>query len=221
MHRDVALRNILLTGRRCVKISDLGLAVVVREEDGQYWSRQEIPTPYKWSAPESLTDQVYSTKSDVWSFGVLAWEMFSLASDPYINIQTPTQLIAMLQSGQRLEDCPLAPASMTALMKTCWNEDPNLRPSFDDITRQLRSMIYRKIDYDRDYPDTSYFEPESNPIIASRSFYWTNYKILKGFPVPVASDNNDEELVGVITVSDTSDHGEGDKLDNVVDASND
>ena len=202
-----------------MKISDFGLAVRVEDGDGQYWSRQEIPTPYKWSAPESLTQQVYSTKSDVWSYGVLAWEMFSLASDPYPHIENPAQLVTLLKTGQRLEDCPLAPASMTSLMKTCWNEEPRQRPSFDSITRQLRSMIYRKIDYDQDYPDTSYFEPKSNPIIASRSFYWTNYKILKGFPVPVAN-NDDEELTGVITVSDTSEHGEEGDNDNVGGASN-
>ena len=86
VHRDIALRNILMTGNKTVKLSDFGLAVRVTP-GAEYWSRQEVPTPYKWSAPESLSEAVYSAKSDVWSLGVLLWEMFSLAKDPWPQVR--------------------------------------------------------------------------------------------------------------------------------------
>ena len=76
----------LLTAHKTVKISDFGLAVRLTSQDAEYWSRQEVPTPYKWSAPESLRDAVYSARSDVWSLGVLLWEMFSLGMVPYPEI---------------------------------------------------------------------------------------------------------------------------------------
>ena len=77
IHRDVALRNILLTSNDVIKIADFGLAVSSSSQAGesgeipQYWSRSNKPTPYKWMALESLTDGVFSTQSDVWGFGVL------------------------------------------------------------------------------------------------------------------------------------------------------
>ena len=209
VHRDLALRNILLTGNKTVKISDFGLAAIISGDEAEYWSRQEQPTPYKWSALESLTDHVYSIKSDVWSYGVMVWEMFSLASDPYPGITSPGELIQRLQHGDRLEDCPLAPQTINDLMRSCWLEDKNMRPDFWDITNVIRSLVFKQIsvntnnDFDSKESQIHYQMPRnSTPIVPSNSFYWTHYKILSGDPVTVTFDN---KSVTELTVSPRED----------------
>jgi len=146
IHRDVALRNMLLTNNDVVKIADFGLAVnIFRQEGGmrsptsnlrnsmpQYCSRSNKPQPYKWMAVESLVSNIFSPSSDVWSYGVTLWEMFTLGSEPYGNI-SPIELANSLQTGQRLTKPRLAPNNVARLMSECWTSDPSLRPGFDKI----------------------------------------------------------------------------------------
>ena len=177
IHRDLALRNILLSGKRTVKISDFGLAV---SSTGQYWSKTDRPLPYKHSALESLTRSVFSTKTDVWAFGVTLWEMFSLASEPHAEISSLGELVVKLEAGEVMPGpvCPLAPLQLQSVMRSCWAELPADRPTARDITNLVSPLLYSQVPVPSDH---------STPLVTSRSFYWTNYKVLQGQPQPVAS----------------------------------
>lgn len=149
IHRDLALRNILLTHNDIIKIGDFGLAATVflesdpensRARPAQYWSRSNKPQPYKWMATESFYANVYSQKSDVWAFGVTLWELFRLGEEPYGEIN-PIELSKMLTAGRRLCECDLAPRKVNKLMGDCWSADPVERPNFDNIVLRLSSYI--------------------------------------------------------------------------------
>ena len=103
VHRDLAARNVLLAEGKVCKISDFGLTRDVYEDDA-YLKKSKDRVPVKWMAPESLADHVYTTKSDVWAFGVLAWELITLGASPYPGIP-PQNLYNLLKDGYRME-CP-------------------------------------------------------------------------------------------------------------------
>ena len=106
----------------------------------QYWSRSNKPQPYKWMALESLLTNVYSQSSDVWSFAVMMWEMFTLGGEPYSGL-SPLELSQALQRGHRLEPCRLAPLNINNLISHCWLADPQQRPGFDDIVISLSGYM--------------------------------------------------------------------------------
>jgi len=148
IHRDIALRNMLLTNNDVVKIADFGLAVTVFSTSSdtksgampQYWSKSNKPQPYKWMAVESLVTHVYSQSSDVWAFGIAVWELFTLGGEPYGEIN-PTDLSQALIRGSRLEECSLAPSKVNTLLKDCWLSDPARRPSFENVVLILSSYM--------------------------------------------------------------------------------
>merc|ERR1711874_204469 len=106
----------------------------------QYWSRSSKPQPYKWMAVESLVANVYSQRSDVWSFGITVWEMFTLGGEPYGQIG-PHDLTSALKRGSRLEECSLAPRRINTLLGQCWQSDPHRRPSFDEVVLALSQYM--------------------------------------------------------------------------------
>ncbi|KAF5406106.1 Protein tyrosine kinase [Paragonimus heterotremus] len=133
VHRDLAARNILIGERFVVKIADFGLT---RSVSDYYKKTSTGRLPIKWMAPESLFDRIYTTKSDVWSFGVLLWEIFTLGSVPYPSI-APERLLPMLQDGYRNECPPLANEDIYQLMLRCWSQLSHERPEFSDIVSYL------------------------------------------------------------------------------------
>ena len=148
IHRDVALRNILLTNNDKVKIADFGLAVKLPnpitadyKENSEYVSRGNKPIPFRWMAIESLRDRKFSSKTDVWAFGVTLWEIFSLGKEPY-GSTVATELIFMLEDGGRLEECQLSPAKVNALMRQCWAKDPVERPNIQETVNVLDKVSF-------------------------------------------------------------------------------
>ncbi|XP_021953203.1 mast/stem cell growth factor receptor Kit isoform X2 [Folsomia candida] len=134
LHIDLATRNVLLSANLTVKISDFGLSKKLY--DALYYKKVQgghIWIPMKWSSFESLMGLKFSKESDIWSYGVTIWEIFSLGEEPYPDLGEMVDLIRFLNSGQRLP-CPKSCDDETyALMKKCWEMDPTKRPSFNEI----------------------------------------------------------------------------------------
>ncbi|XP_046742716.1 macrophage colony-stimulating factor 1 receptor 2-like [Diprion similis] len=139
IHGDLATRNILLTDDNVVKICDFGLSKSLREEENQT-STENGPLPVKWMAIESLRDRVFSTKSDVWSFGVVLWELFSLARTPYPLIR-PEEMCQKLAEGYRMEKPQYASRSIYQMMLRCWKVEPAERPSFERLKIDISALI--------------------------------------------------------------------------------
>lgn len=138
IHRDLAARNCLVTKDNVVKISDFGMS---REEDneGIYTIHSTKEIPFKWCAPEIWHYTTYSTKSDVWAYGVTLWEIFSLGSTPYSswnNRQTREQI----DKGYRLPPPSGTPPQIFEIMQRCWNANDSLRPHFSEIVITLGNM---------------------------------------------------------------------------------
>ncbi|XP_017691665.1 PREDICTED: tyrosine-protein kinase Fes/Fps isoform X2 [Lepidothrix coronata] len=141
IHRDLAARNCLVTERNTLKISDFGMSR--EEEDGIYASTGGMKQiPVKWTAPEALNYGRYSSESDVWSFGILLWEAFSLGAIPYANLSNQ-QTREAVEQGVRLDRPEQCPEEVYQLMQRCWEYDPHKRPSFSTIHQDLIAIRKR------------------------------------------------------------------------------
>ncbi|XP_053559940.1 mast/stem cell growth factor receptor Kit isoform X2 [Bombina bombina] len=140
IHRDLAARNILLTHGRITKICDFGLARDIRN-DSNYVVKGNARLPVKWMAPESIFHCVYTFESDVWSYGILLWEIFSLGSSPYPHIPVDSKFYKMIKDGYRMASPDCAPAELYEIMKSCWNADPLKRPTFKQIVQMVEQQL--------------------------------------------------------------------------------
>ncbi|XP_058122485.1 vascular endothelial growth factor receptor 2-like [Anopheles ziemanni] len=141
VHGDLAARNVLLCYDNIVKIGDFGLAHIV-EVPGQTFKRtNNRPLPVKWLALESLTEHVFSTKSDVWSYGVVLWEFFSLGAIPYPGISANECFLSKIRDGYRMDKPKYASEEIFDHMITCWYVNPQRRPSFKDLASSFNSML--------------------------------------------------------------------------------
>lgn len=136
IHRDLAARNILVGENLASKIADFGLS---RGEE-VYVKKTMGRLPVRWMAIESLNYSVYTTKSDVWSFGVLLWEIVSLGGTPYCGM-TCAELYEKLPQGYRMEKPRNCDDEVYELMKQCWRDRPYERPPFAQISMQLIRML--------------------------------------------------------------------------------
>uniref|UniRef100_A0A3B4F1R3 receptor protein-tyrosine kinase n=1 Tax=Pundamilia nyererei TaxID=303518 RepID=A0A3B4F1R3_9CICH len=152
IHRDVAARNVLLTDHRVAKICDFGLARDIRNDDS-YIVQGNARLPVKWMAPESIFQCVYTVQSDVWSYGVLLWEIFSLGKSPYPNIAVDTNFYKMIKDGGHMEQPDFAPAEMYQLMKLCWSLEPTHRPTFKTIGQLISRLLPSTNDMSSRYSD--------------------------------------------------------------------
>uniref|UniRef100_A0A8C6RSB0 Tyrosine-protein kinase SYK n=1 Tax=Nannospalax galili TaxID=1026970 RepID=A0A8C6RSB0_NANGA len=119
VHRDLAARNVLLVTQHYAKISDFGLSKALRADENYYKAQTHGKWPVKWYAPECINYYKFSSKSDVWSFGVLMWEAFSYGQKPYRGMKG-SEVTAMLEKGERM-GCPQGcPREMYELMNLCW-----------------------------------------------------------------------------------------------------
>lgn len=144
VHRDLAARNVLVASENCVKIADFGLAQVTDNTGYYYHSTISRALPIKWYAPETLHDQKFSHKSDVWSFGVTLFEMFSFGDSPNL-VQNPDLdaqgILQLLKSGKRLDRPKFCPVYVyDELMKICWNWEHRLRPTFTELLKRTDDL---------------------------------------------------------------------------------
>ncbi|XP_075959569.1 tyrosine-protein kinase ITK/TSK isoform X1 [Anarhichas minor] len=137
IHRDLAARNCLVSKNNEVKVSDFGMTRFVL--DDQYTSSQCSKFPVKWSSPEIIKYCKFSSKSDVWSFGVLMWEVYNEGRLPYEN-RSNGEVVESLNKGLRLLKPRLAPDAIHLLMEWCWKEKPEDRPSFTLLLHELASL---------------------------------------------------------------------------------
>ncbi|NWH44597.1 FLT3 kinase, partial [Fregata magnificens] len=140
IHRDLAARNILVTQGKVVKICDFGLARDV-VNDSNYIVRGNARLPVKWMAPESLFERTYTMKSDVWSYGILLWEIFSLGVNPYPGIQVDTNFYKLIQSGFKMDRPYYATKDVYRMMQSCWALDCRKRPSFSWLVSSLACQL--------------------------------------------------------------------------------
>ncbi|XP_048347048.1 vascular endothelial growth factor receptor 3 isoform X1 [Sphaerodactylus townsendi] len=151
IHRDLAARNILLSENNVVKICDFGLARDIYK-DPDYVRKGSARLPLKWMAPESIFDKVYTTQSDVWSFGVLLWEIFSLGASPYPGVQINEEFCQRLKDGTRMRAPEYATAEIYRIMLSCWYGDPKERPTFSDLVEILGDLLQENVQHEgKDY----------------------------------------------------------------------
>uniref|UniRef100_A0A8C9S1U1 receptor protein-tyrosine kinase n=1 Tax=Scleropages formosus TaxID=113540 RepID=A0A8C9S1U1_SCLFO len=148
IHRDVAARNVLLTDGRIAKICDFGLARDIMN-DSNYVVKGNARLPVKWMAPESIFDCVYTVQSDVWSYGILLWEIFSLGKSPYPSILVDSKFYKMIKCGYQMSRPDFAPPEMYTIMKICWNLDPTKRPTFSKISQLIERLLGEQPEQDR------------------------------------------------------------------------
>uniref|UniRef100_A0A8C2H3S1 Fibroblast growth factor receptor n=1 Tax=Cyprinus carpio TaxID=7962 RepID=A0A8C2H3S1_CYPCA len=146
IHRDLAARNVLVTEDSVMKIADFGLARDVHHID-YYKKTTNGRLPVKWMAPEALYDRIYTHQSDVWSFGVLLWEIFTLGGSPYPGVPVE-ELFKLLREGHRMDRPSACTQEIYLMMKDCWHAVPTQRPTFkqlvEDLDRTL-SMISNQV----------------------------------------------------------------------------
>uniref|UniRef100_A0A8K9Y286 Fibroblast growth factor receptor n=1 Tax=Oncorhynchus mykiss TaxID=8022 RepID=A0A8K9Y286_ONCMY len=131
IHRDLAARNVLVTEENVMKIADFGLARDVHNID-YYKKTTNGRLPVKWMAPEALFDRVYTHQSDVWSYGVLLWEIFTLGGSPYPGIPVE-ELFKLLKEGHRMDKPANCTHELYMIMRECWHAVPSQRPTFRQL----------------------------------------------------------------------------------------
>lgn len=157
IHRDLAARNILIDENRACKVADFGFARDVAANQ-IYERKSEGRLPIRWMAPESLYDNIFSVKSDIWSFGVLIWEIVTLGSTPYPGLAA-AEVMRKIKEGYRLDRPEHCKRELYNIMYYCWDKDPACRPSFAELVNLTEGLLLDETDYielDR-FPDHSYY----------------------------------------------------------------
>ncbi|KAM3716444.1 putative tyrosine-protein kinase [Dirofilaria immitis] len=162
VHRDVAARNILVHDKTNAKIGDFGLCRYIYRDCANYKSKGGR-LPVKWMSPEAIKHYEFTMQSDVWSFGILMFEIVTLGGSPYPSIQ-PDDMLEYLEAGGRIDQPDNCPDNYYEVMRSCWAHEPSLRPNFGTIRQKLASQLediteqysYLKLDNQRDYYNITY-----------------------------------------------------------------
>ncbi|KAJ8255109.1 hypothetical protein GJAV_G00201010 [Gymnothorax javanicus] len=144
IHRDLAARNILLSENNVVKICDFGLARDIYK-DPDYVRKGDARLPLKWMAPEAIFDKIYTTQSDVWSFGVLMWEIFSLGASPYPGLHIDEEFCCRLKEGTRMRAPEYSSSEIYQTMLDCWQGEPAERPTFTELVERLGDLLQASV----------------------------------------------------------------------------
>lgn len=200
LHRDLAARNFLVDENLDIKLADFGRARIVSDDYYQALRTEKICI--KWAAPEVLIYSRYSTKSDVWSFGVVLWEVFSAGARPF-SIFSGEQTAMYVTGGGRLDKPLGCPSDLYEVMKSCWCEEPDNRPSFGELSQTLKSKsnIYvsktsaqqflgRRLSADT-VKASQFLVPEKNPV--QRKSVTSSIFGVTGSRKTTFSDNNNSK----------------------------
>ncbi|KAK3602018.1 hypothetical protein CHS0354_038890 [Potamilus streckersoni] len=140
VHRDLAARNCMLDEEFHAKVADFGLSRDIYEKDYYSSDNKKSKLPVKWMALESLERGVYNSKSDVWSFGVVLWELMTRGVTPYPGVDN-WDMVRYLKKGRRLTQPKFCPEQLYNIMQTCWITDADDRPEFIELTKGLRTIL--------------------------------------------------------------------------------
>ncbi|XP_075966594.1 receptor tyrosine-protein kinase erbB-3a isoform X1 [Anarhichas minor] len=138
VHRNLAARNVLLKNNYTAQISDYGIADLLYPDDKKYFYN-EVKTPIKWMALESILFRRYTHQSDVWSYGVTVWEMMSNGAEPYTTMR-PQDVPDLLETGERLSQPQICTIDVYMVMVKCWMIDENVRPTFKELGNEFTRM---------------------------------------------------------------------------------
>lgn len=152
VHRDLAARNVLVAEDYVLKIADFGLTRNLQSIEDYYRKCGDGRLPVKWMAPEALFDRKYTSKTDVWAYGVLLWEIFTLGGNPYPSVPVE-DLFHKLRQGHRMGKPPYASDEMYQIMFNCWQQAPNQRPTFKQLVQELDQALTSKACTGEEYLD--------------------------------------------------------------------
>uniref|UniRef100_A0A8K9XP82 Tyrosine-protein kinase receptor n=1 Tax=Oncorhynchus mykiss TaxID=8022 RepID=A0A8K9XP82_ONCMY len=156
VHRDLAARNCMVADDYTVKIGDFGMTRDIYETD-YYRKGGKGLLPVRWMSPESLKDGVFTTTSDVWSFGVVLWEIATLAEQPYQGMSNE-QVLHFVMDGGLLDKPDNCPDMLFELMRMCWQYNPKMRPSFLEIINSIKEEL------EPPFREMSFFYSEENKL---------------------------------------------------------
>ncbi|XP_024135066.1 insulin receptor b isoform X2 [Oryzias melastigma] len=162
VHRDLAARNCMVAEDFTVKIGDFGMTRDIYETD-YYRKGGKGLLPVRWMAPESLKDGVFTAHSDCWSFGVVMWEISTLAEQPYQGLSNE-QVLKFVMDGGFLDRPDNCPERMHSLMQMCWQYNPKMRPTFLEIIDMLRDDLHPT------FHEVSFFHSEDNKVPETEEF---------------------------------------------------
>ncbi|KYQ51355.1 Tyrosine kinase receptor Cad96Ca [Trachymyrmex zeteki] len=141
IHRDLAARNVLVDHNKLCKIADFGMSRFANEDGEVIETRHgRNALPIRWMAPESLIYSLFTTKTDVWSFGILMWEIVTLGSTPYPDM-TAREVMRNVHNGYRLERPSHCRSELFRVISRCWHADPDRRPEFQILRRDLAQLL--------------------------------------------------------------------------------
>uniref|UniRef100_A0A665UUA2 non-specific protein-tyrosine kinase n=1 Tax=Echeneis naucrates TaxID=173247 RepID=A0A665UUA2_ECHNA len=205
VHRDIAVRNVLVASPDCVKLGDFGLSRYI--EDEEYYKASVTRLPIKWMAPESINFRRFTTASDVWMFAVCMWEILSRGEQPFFWLEN-RDVINQLEQGIRLPKPDNCPPALYSLMTRCWSYDPRERPTFTELVVKISDVHKmekeQELERERDRARaTKFFDPKfslnepppklnealcaSSPDLASPSEYQSPVDSMNALALPAHS----------------------------------
>uniref|UniRef100_A0A8B9I081 receptor protein-tyrosine kinase n=1 Tax=Astyanax mexicanus TaxID=7994 RepID=A0A8B9I081_ASTMX len=140
VHRDLAARNILVNSNLVCKVSDFGMSRVLEEDPDAAYTTRGGKIPIRWTAPEAIAYRKFTSASDVWSYGIVMWEVMSYGERPYWDMSNQ-DVIKAIEEGYRLPPPMDCPVSLHQLMLDCWQKERAERPKFSQIVNMLDKLI--------------------------------------------------------------------------------